>query len=422
MTNPSEHETTKPSSMWVVNTLTTLHLDPLEQGLQILDAKVFVSTHYGTKFSLGQLNTSTDPRAWAETQGVGTYTPPLLPFPLVPTQPTLICRIANNAVAHQLQQGLLLRYPDTYAVVLVESDDTNQQITRDISLAQLTEQTYVYDTCVYIPPLAPLDDLRGAEGPMLVAARLLGPYGCPWDREQTHHSLQSALLEEAHEVLEAITNNDMDALAEELGDLLLAVLMHSEMARQSGNFQIGDVYHHIANKLIRRHPHVFGNTNVNGTDEVLTNWEAIKQAERARKGQATRGPLDGIPIGLPALATAQELSRKAAKVGFEWPEIQDVWNKVSEELAEVREATAPTNSHGPTHAQRVQEEMGDLLFATVVLARWLHVDAESALRSANAKFRRRFAHVEQHLAQHDWASTPIDELIQLWSQAKTYDQ
>ena len=421
MTNSSRHETSAQSSQWLINTLATLNINPLERGLQILDAKVFVPTHYGMKFAAQQPDMSTDSRAWAETQGAGTYTPPLLPFPLVPTQPVLLCRITNNEIAEQVQTALLLRYPDHHPVVLIENT-AGKQITRDMSLAQVTEHTYTNDTSFYLPPLEPLDDLRGADGPMLVAARLLGPHGCPWDREQTHHSLQSELLEEAHEVLEAITNNDMDALAEELGDLLLAVLMHSEMARQAGNFQIGDVYHHIASKLIRRHPHVFGSTNVNGTNDVLTNWEAIKQAERAAKGQTTRGTLDGIPVSLPALATAQEISRKAAKVGFEWPELQDVWNKVAEELAEVREVMATKHNGDPAYTQRTEEEVGDLLFATVVLARWLQVDAESALRAANTKFRRRFTYVEQHRPRHDWASISIDELIQLWNQAKTYDQ
>lgn len=421
MTNTSGRETTTPPSQWLVTILTTLNLDPLEHGLQILDAKVFVPTHYGRKFAIQPSDTSTDPRAWAETQGVGTYTPPLLPFPLVPTQPALLCRITNNEVAKQVQAALLLRYPDRHAVVLIE-DTINKQITRDMSLAQVTEHTYTHNTSLYLPPLEPLDDLHGAEGPMFVAARLLGPHGCPWDREQTHHSLQSELLEEAHEVLETITNNDMDALAEELGDLLLAVLMHSEMARQAGNFHINDVYHHIASKLIRRHPHVFGSTNVDGTDDVLTNWEAIKQAERAAKGQTTRQTLDGIPISLPALAMAQEISRKAAKVGFEWLDIQDVWNKVSEELAEVHEVMATTHHDDPAYRQRTEEELGDLLFATVVLARWLQVDAESALRAANAKFCRRFTYVEQHRPHQDWALISIDELIQLWDQAKTYDQ
>lgn len=421
MTNTSGHETNTPSSVWLVHVLTILNLDPLEHGLQILDANVFVPSYYGVKFVAQQSDTSTDSRAWAETQGAGTYTPPLLPFPLVPTQPALLCRITNNEIVKQVQAALLLRYPAKHAVVLVEAT-AGKQITMDMSLAQLTEHTYTNDTCLYLPPLEPLDDLHSADGPVLVAARLLGPYGCPWDREQTHHSLQSELLEEAHEVLEAITNNDMDALAEELGDLLLAVLMHSEMARQAGNFQIGDVYHHIASKLIRRHPHVFGSTNVNGTDDVLVNWEAIKQAERAAKGQTTRGTLDGIPVSLPALATAQEISRKAAKVGFEWPDVQDVWNKVAEELAEVQEIMAVTRHNDPAHTQRIEEELGDLLFATVVLARWLQVDAETALRAANIKFRRRFAYVEQHRPHQDWASISIDELIQLWDQAKTYDQ
>jgi tetrapyrrole methylase family protein/MazG family protein len=255
---------------------------------------------------------------------------------------------------------------------------------------------------------------------MTVFTRLLGPGGCPWDREQTHQSLRSSLLEETYEVLEALDADDMDALAEELGDLLGHIVSHSEMARQAGMFDLGDVCEGIATKLIRRHPHVFGDLSVSGTGEVLRNWDAIKQAERAEKGQAQRGTLDGIPAGLPALATAQELTRKAAKRGFDWPAPSDVWNKLEEELAELREAIALDESDAD-RGRQLEEELGDVLFAASNLARWLNVDAESALRVAGAKFRRRFAYVEQCAQEQgrELRELHIGELLALWEKAKT---
>jgi tetrapyrrole methylase family protein/MazG family protein len=280
-------------------------------------------------------------------------------------------------------------------------------------------------TCAYLPPLAPLADLRGPEGITTIVARLLGPGGCPWDREQTHLSIRKDLLEETYEALEALDAGDMDALAEELGDVLLHVLMHSEMARQAGEFDLGDVYEHIATKLIRRHPHVFGEVNVDGSDDVLKNWDAIKREERATNGQAPRGVFDGIPPGLPALMTAQETIRKATKAGFDsddqvWP-----WNKLHEEIDELHRA-AHTEPHADAAARatRIEEEFGDLLLAASKLGYRLEVDAESALRVATAKFRRRFAAVERLLREQgrDLLTISVAEKEALWQQAKDDDE
>jgi tetrapyrrole methylase family protein/MazG family protein len=314
------------------------------------------------------------------------------------------------------------RYPAEHPVALVRAAGVaGAERVRRVPLRELDHQRdFDHLTCAYLRPLALLADLRGPEGIIAVFTRLLGPGGCPWDREQTHQSLRSALLEEAHEVLEALDANDMDALAEELGDLLGHIVSHSEMARQAGLFDLGSVYEGIATKLIRRHPHVFSDLSVSGTGEVLRNWEAIKQAERAAKGQDQRGTLDGIPAGLPALATAQELTRKAAKQRFDWPELRDAWNKLHEEIAELREA-AESDSATPDRARRLEDELGDALFAASNLARWLQVDAESALRAACAKFRRRFAHVEQRTQEQDrnLEQMSLDEMLALWNEAKT---
>jgi tetrapyrrole methylase family protein / MazG family protein len=410
---------------------TALELDPLEHGLQLIDALDLVPSFEfkvlsselpePTPTQNSKLKTQNSNGAWSEIQGIGPYTPALLPFPLTPTRPALICQLYNQQVASHAKLSLMERYPAEHPVTLVRAAGVaGEEHMREVALHELDHQRDLdHLTCAYLAPLAPLADLRGPEGIAYIVARLLGPGGCPWDREQTHQSLRPELLEEAHEVLEALDGDDMPALAEELGDLLLSVLMHSEMARQAGDFDIGAVYEQIAAKLIRRHPHVFGTASVDGSADVLRNWDTIKQAERAAKGQAQRGSLDGIPAGLPALAAAQELIHKAAKHTFDWPHLEDVWSKLDEELAELREAAA-LESDAPDRERRIADELGDMLFAASNLARRLHIDAESALRSAGAKFRRRFLDMERR-AQEQQRSLPdlsVDELLALWEQAK----
>jgi tetrapyrrole methylase family protein/MazG family protein len=215
-----------------------------------------------------------------------------------------------------------------------------------------------------------------------------------------------------HEVLEALDANDPDATSEELGDLLLQILMHSEMARQAGDYDFGDVTAHIATKLIRRHPHVFGDLAVGGSADVLRNWEAIKAQEHASKGKTRTSLLDGIPVSLPSLAAAQKIGNKAAKVGFDWPNIEGVWAKIHEEIREIETAEPHQRS----------EEFGDLLFVLARLASWFDVDAETALRQANAKFRRRFAVCEQLANGRNLKQFTPQELDELWEQAKRSEQ
>jgi tetrapyrrole methylase family protein/MazG family protein len=405
-----------------------LQLDPLEHGLQLIDALDLVPstegrglrTENGTDSTLSPQSSAL---AWSEIQGIGPYTPPLLPFPLAPTCPALVCQLYSRQVAAHVKLSLMERYPAEHPLILVQSAGVvGAERIRRVPLHELDHQRDLdHLTCAYLPPLAPLTDLRGPEGIIAVFARLLGPGGCPWDREQTHQSLRAALLEEAYEVLEALDADDMAALAEELGDLLGHIVSHSEMARQAGLFDLGSVYEGIAAKLIRRHPHVFGDLSVSGTGEVLRNWDAIKQAEREAKGQSQRGTLDGIPAGLPALATAQELTRKAARAGFDWDDVQDAWDKLHEEIGEIREAAQAAQLTDVERAQRLEDEFGDLLLIVAKLAWWLHVDAESALRKAGAKFRRRYAHVERQIQQqgHDLRALSVVEKIALWEKAKS---
>lgn len=390
-------------------------LDPLADGLQLLEARTLAAPHQAAE---PEVAPSGADGAWSEIQGVGPYTPPLLPYPLLPARPALICRLAGADAAAGVQAVLLQRYPPDHPVALTSG---NGEPPRALGLAELSAQRGLDEgTCLFVPALDPLADLRGPDGVAVVVARLLGPGGCPWDREQTHRSLRGELLEEAYEVLEAIDGGDFDALAEELGDLLLSVLMHGEMARQAGRFDLGDVFEGIAAKLIRRHPHIFGETIAADSGEVLRNWEAIKQAERAAKGKALRGTLDGVPAGLPSLMAAQELTRKAAKAGFDSPEIDDVWAKLHEEVDEVRAEASRADLSAEERQARLEEELGDMLQAAARLGWRLGVDAESALRAANAKFRRRFAALEDLLRESsgDLRSMSVPEKIALWHQAK----
>ncbi len=239
---------------------------------------------------------------------------------------------------------------------------------------------------------------------------------CPWDREQTHASVRHLLIEEAHEAVDAIDREDWQDLRGELGDLLLHVVFHAEIAETTtGAFELEDVMRAEMEKLVRRHPHVFGDTAVGGTGEVLQNWERIKQEERAARGEAERGALGGVPASLPALLRAQRVQEKAAGVGFDFPEADGAWAKVEEEVLELRalvEAAASVEAR--------EAEFGDVLFALVNYARFAGVTPENALRQTVAKFQRRFAHVERRLAEagRSFAAADLAEMDRYWDEAK----
>lgn len=254
-------------------------------------------------------------------------------------------------------------------------------------------------------PLARIGELRD------ILRKLRSPDGCPWDREQTLESLRPALLEECHEVLDAIDRGNFSNLQEELGDLLLLVFFFIQIAEESGDFVLEDVGRTICEKLIRRHPHVFGDATSADSKEVLRQWEQIKRAE---KGNAA-SVMDGITAGLPALMKAQSVQKKAARVGFDWEEIGGVFEKVEEEMRELREAQASGSRAA------IEEEFGDLLFTMVNLSRKLEVDAEISLHRATDKFLRRFQTVERLCAERNTPieDTPMEELDRLWEAQKT---
>ena len=247
-----------------------------------------------------------------------------------------------------------------------------------------------------------------------IVERLRAPGGCPWDREQTHTSLKRNLLEECYEVLEAIDDEDPQLLAEELGDLLVQVAFHADIAWEAGQFDLGDVLTKINQKLIRRHPHVFESATVGDAREVERNWEKLKEAERQEKG-IEKSPVDGIPKDLPALAIAQLMQDRVGRVGFEWDDISGVLNKLSEEVEELRQAE--------TKEEKVHE-LGDILFMMVNLSRWLGIHAEDALRLTNQRFQWRYRKMEELAGGRgqEFAQLPMADKDSLWDEAKVIEK
>jgi len=278
-------------------------------------------------------------------------------------------------------------------------------------------------------------------------ARLRAPGGCPWDREQTFDTIKRYTLEETYEVLEAIDNRDWKELTGELGDLLLQVLFYAEMAQEQGTFTIDDVLDTLSNKLIHRHPHVFGDTKADNPAQVLKNWEVLKAEERQEKDkrknlhtgrEASPGKpellLEGVSSKMPALQEAHKISSKAAHVGFDWPNVQGLFEKLSEETHELQEHLEDLPSAGTNSTQKpelsaelrrhVEDEVGDLFFVLVNIARYLSVDPESALRKTNRKFRRRFNWLEEKLREQGRSleEATLEEMEALWQQAKTLEE
>ncbi len=277
------------------------------------------------------------------------------------------------------------------------------------------------------------DKLAGRWFARLVAlqARLRAPNGCPWDREQTHQSLRNFLIEETYEVLDAMDSGDPRKFSSELGDLLLQVIFHANLAEESGRFTISDVIESVHEKMIRRHPHVFGDVKASTPAAVLKNWEQIKAGERAKERAAsgsaiassnTKSPADesilsGVPHSLPGALEAYQLTRRASRVGFDWDNLAGIFDKLDEERREIESSLPPTPGKSPSH---LEEEVGDLLFASVNIARFLGVDPEIALKSANRKFKKRFQWMESAAAREGrrFADLPRARMEELWDQSK----
>jgi len=324
----------------------------------------------------------------------------------------IIGQVYSRFVAADVKLTLLEVYPAEMPITVATSlgmPELEKIIT--LPLHELDHGDHFTDfTTLYLPPIKDQLDLpRRFETLDYVFAYLRGPNGCPWDRKQTHQSLRSYLIEETYEFLDAVAANDKQAMEEELGDILLQVMLHAQIARESEDFDIYDVIENLVKKMIRRHPHVFGDHQVETADQVVQNWESIKRAE---KGQTeSRSWLAGIPQGLPALSLAYQLQKKSAKLGFDWERKEEIAAKITEELLELFQARSKTEIH---------EEVGDLLFIVANLARAFNVDPEVALFDACQKFRRRFQYMEKRAAEtgQTLQEVTVEQMNQWWTEAK----
>ncbi len=320
-----------------------------------------------------------------------------------PHAPALILNLDSQNTA-KIKFLLLLVYPPNHEIRISArfSDFTTSRL-QDLPISRLTDQPI----SLYIPPLSANSSFEEFQE---LIAHLRAPDGCPWDREQTHLSLRRNLIEEAYEVLDALDAEDPKAMQEEFGDLLVQVLLHTQIASEAGEFRMADVLHGIITKLVARHPHVFGDLKLKDAEDVIANWEHLKADERKARGEV-RGLLDGVGEALPALSQAEAYTARASRVGFEWPNIEGVLGDVEEEIGELREAK--------DDAAR-EAEFGDVLFALVNLARWLKLDPEAALRAANRRFRQRFAYVETGARQQgrEIKDMTLDEMNALWEEGK----
>lgn len=326
------------------------------------------------------------------------------PFP--PDMSALLVGVDSKELALHVKEVLLASYPTEHVVVAVDKGKTKEER----ELGGLENLAFSESTCLYIPELG---EGTSFESFAEIVAHLRAPNGCPWDREQTHESLRKHLLEEAYEAISAIDSGDFAHMREEFGDLLLQIVLQAQIANEEGQFNVNEVIHGIHAKIVRRHPHVFGDLQLEGVDDVLANWEKLKEEERGKKKDGN-GLLDGVPLALPALLQAQEYQDRAARVGFDWNDIDGVLDKLKEEIEEVKNAETDFE---------LASEIGDLFFALVNVARWKNVDAEFVLRGTNAKFKKRFAYVEQGAKQQErnLSELSLNEMESLWQEAKRFD-
>ena len=323
--------------------------------------------------------------------------------PSFPTDmPALIMNVDSQELALQMKKVLLTTYPKEHVVRMVVGGKMKEE-----SIDDESGDDFGNEVCWYIPSLG---EGTSFESFAEIIAHLRAPDGCPWDKEQTHESLRKHLLEESYETITAIDSGDFNSMREEFGDLLLQVVLQSQIANDERQFNVNQVIQGIHSKIVRRHPHVFGDVKLDGVDGVLANWEKLKEQERGKKKE-DKGILDGVPLTLPALSQAQEYQDRAARVGFDWPEIGGVLDKVREEIEEIKNAETEFE---------LASEIGDLFFVLVNLARWKKVDGESALRGTNAKFKKRIVYVEQSAKQQgrNLSELSLEEMDGFWNEAK----
>lgn len=331
---------------------------------------------------------------------------------LNPRSHVLIAQVYDRFVASDVKLTLMEVYPDEYEVTIATAlgiEGMEEMVT--LPLFELDRVEDFTDlTSVYVPPVKEEKALyRRFEYLVEVIRHLRSPEGCPWDRKQTHQSLRPYLLEEAYEFLEAVSQGDADAMADELGDVLLQVMLHAQIASEEGTFNVYDVIGRLNDKMIRRHPHVFGEQHAETAEDVKVNWEKIKAKEK--EGHQEKSVMDRVSKHLPALMMAFEQQKQAAKVGFDWEKKEEVLEKVQEELKELHQART---------AAEQEEELGDLLFVIVNLSRFLGVDPELALLNACRKFERRFRHIENQAALHNQRleDLTLEKMDEWWNEAK----
>jgi tetrapyrrole methylase family protein/MazG family protein len=326
-----------------------------------------------------------------------------------PDAPAIIAQIHSRALASDVKLTLMEIYPHDHPIYLIHMAGNPDVIVEQVPLYELDRSEHIgLLTTLYLPPLVKGTSFESFQE---VIAHLRAPDGCPWDREQTHQTLRPHLLEETYEVLSALDADDPRALCEELGDLLLQIVLHTQVATDEGTFCMPDVIYGIYNKIVNRHPHVFGDVSLADAESVLRNWEHLKALERENSGHVEASLLDGVAPVLPALSQAQTYQKRAARVGFDWKDIEGVLSKVLEEVEEIRKAE---------NDQARAAELGDLFFVLVNLARWFNIDAESALREANIRFRKRFGYIENAAREQkrSLADLSLDEMEALWQLSK----
>lgn len=329
---------------------------------------------------------------------------------------TIITQVYNNFIASEVKLRLLEGYEDDTEIIFVRAAGVEGlESIRKIPLYELDWQEDIdYLTSIYIPK--DLGNKKDFQDLLDIIETLRNPGGCPWDREQTHESLKSALLEECYEVIDAIENEDEDALIEELGDVLLQVVFHASIGKEDGYFDIMDVIGGISNKMINRHPHVFGNEEANTSEQVLVNWDEIKKEEKGIKTLTEE--MKNIAKSLPATTRAYKVQKKAKKVGFDWDDVNCAMDKVKEELNEIKEV------YNCEDKSIIEGEVGDLLFACINVARFLEIDGELALDKTIKKFIKRFSYIENEAIKNNknLKDMTLEEMDKLWEEAKTSEK
>jgi tetrapyrrole methylase family protein/MazG family protein len=325
--------------------------------------------------------------------------------PFAADSPALVTGVDNGEIAAGVKAVLSSVYPLSHGLKRVDAGGKVE----DVLLRDLAER---FSPVIYVVPLSVGASFEAFHE---IVAHLRAPDGCPWDREQTHLSLRKDLLEESYETLAAMDEENPSRMREEFGDLLLQIVLNAQIGSDAGEFTMTDIVQGIYEKIVRRHPHVFGDWKVDGVGQVLSNWEQLKAAERKSEGLNEKGILDGLPVALPALNQAQEFQERAARVGFDWPEVENVLDKVREEIEEVKAASNP---------QELADELGDLFFVLVNLARWKKVNAEDALRGTNLKFKRRFKHIEKRVREmgKTMQEMTLEEMDGFWDEAKRMEK